>query len=429
MNRSNSKNNSPNKTLMFTNMKSVIFLSLVSGLIFFSPQSGNAQDFDDIYYNPAKEKKEEKLIKTKKVTKKTTTIYKTNENSVSSVVDYPAADTYTLNTGLNIDVDEYNRQGNYKNSEPSDTVTETDNFTYTRRIEKFHNPDVIVNTNDAELIEYYYETEPASPTVVNIYVDNTPLWAWSRPFYYNSWSWAPYYNSFWYNWSWNFYDPWYSWTWGPSWSWSWGGPWRPNPGWGWGWGPRPGGWGPPPGGWAHTWHPRPTSPGSSRPHNWAATPGAANPGRNNTGTRPGSTSHVGSLSGKGATAERPGSIARGRYSNAGTNLNNGNSRWPSSLNNGNSQPKGNTGIGNSTRPATVTPSGNTNSNRGKTASTVNKGTTTTPNNSGYNSSRNNSGNNTSRGSFGSGASTSRSSGGFGGSAGRTSTGGGGRGRR
>lgn len=59
--------------------------------------------------------------------------------------DYAAADTYALpGTGSARNVDEYNRRGKYaSSSQTGDTTAVDDNFTYTRRIERFHNGDII----------------------------------------------------------------------------------------------------------------------------------------------------------------------------------------------------------------------------------------------------------------------------------------------
>ena len=132
-----------------------------------------AQDFDDIYYTP-------KAEKAKKVKKTTVTNY-------IPTADYPAADTYSTGSysmqPVTRHVDEYNRRGNYRYS--SDTVTVNadtlGDFLYTRRLERFHNPDVVTNTGDDELIDYYY-SQPAATTSsnVNIYVN-------ADPYYYNTW--------------------------------------------------------------------------------------------------------------------------------------------------------------------------------------------------------------------------------------------------
>ncbi len=282
-----------------------------------------AQDFDDIYYNPAKDKAKEQA-KTVKANNQAARQY--NPATFTPTPDYTAAGSYDFNTGSTRDVDEYNRRTPVSSASQlaDSTKNESDDFEYTRRIERFHNPDIVVESNDPDLIEYYYTTEPASPSVVNIYVNNDPWWGWNRP-YCSTWAWSPFYynyNTWWGpSWSLGWYDPWYSWSWGPSWGWGpsygwgWSGPWHP--------GPRP----PyPGGGWAGTWHPTPSSPGASRPHQWVgngstntrpATSGGAIINNGSSVTRPGYT--VGSLSGANASAARPGSTVRGRNVNASGN--------------------------------------------------------------------------------------------------------------
>lgn len=315
-----------------------------------------AQDFDDIYYNPAKEK-----TKTVTTTKKTVTAEKQTPSSGTYVPtpDYSAADTYSFDTGSMRDVDEYNRRtATTDYSQTTDSLADSDEFAYTRRIERFHNPDVVVDTNDDDLIEYYYSTEPESPSVVNIYIDNNPLWMWNRPYVYSSWSWAPYYSSWWGpswslgwwgpSWSWGWYDPWYSWswTWGPSYGWGYPHPWHP--------GPRPGSWA--------NWRPNPVSPGATRPHAWAGGNGMANtrPAQNathgNGGTVSGRPAQNGSMA-AGTTTLRPGST-RGRYT-ASSNTSSDSPRWPASVNGTT------TTNGNVSRPASTATS-----TRGRTVSSA-----------------------------------------------------------
>lgn len=301
--------------------------------------SAFAQDYDDIYYNPAKDK-----TKTEKLTNKQQ--QPQYQNYTPQFTDYTAAGDIVVNYGSTRDVDEYNRRGGkYEKQQNADSLQNEDEFLYTRRIEKFHNPDVVINTNDNDLIDYYYETQPRSASVVNIYVNDTPNWAWYRPYYYN-WAWSPYYyNSFWDPyWSWNYYSPWYSWTWGPS--WSWGPSWAWGPSWSWGWHP---GWNPGPNhGWTNNWRPTVTSPGASRPHNIAHnTPAGAT-------VRPGSMSAPNNRpAGVGSASVPSASGNRGRF-NTGTLTNNGN-RWPNNINNNNIVNKNNPGktTGVPSRPGTV----------------------------------------------------------------------------
>lgn len=166
--------------------------------------------------------------------------------------NFAPADTYTplAGQGSSRSVDEYNRRGAYA---PKDTLamgsqgTDADNFAYTRRIERFHNGDVISSVNDPDLVDYYYASAQQQPEV-NIYLVN-PGWSnWTSmggwyggyPWWRGSSYWA--WNNCWrpsWSWGWNS-------CWGPSWSLGWGSPyWDPfyDPYWAWGWG---GSWG-----WGH----------------------------------------------------------------------------------------------------------------------------------------------------------------------------------
>lgn len=292
----------------------------------------SAQDFDDIYYNPAKDKQKEKpAVQPKAPKAPETRTY--NPSTYVPTPDYPAADTYSFNTGMIRDEDEYNRRVPATDSAlGGDSLANNDDFANTRRIERFHNPDVVVNTNDDDLIAYYYENEPASPSVVNIYVNSTPLWNWYTPRYYTSWAFSPYYSWWGPSWSLSWYDPWYSYSWwGPSWNWSWN--WGPS--WGWGWHP-PYGWGHPGHhgphyGWANNWRPAPTPSGSSRPHNWAGTGSNRRPGNGSAAGQPGVSprpgNNIGHVSGSNANAPRPGST-RGRYTSSSADT----PRWPATVN-------------------------------------------------------------------------------------------------
>ena len=64
--------------------------------------------------------------------------------------DFEGADAYTVNAGSTRNVDEYNRAGKYARR---DTISPrqqngSDDFAYTRRIEKYHNGDIISDVND-----------------------------------------------------------------------------------------------------------------------------------------------------------------------------------------------------------------------------------------------------------------------------------------
>lgn len=95
--------------------------------------------------------------------------------------DFEGADAYTVNAGSSRNVDEYNRAGKYGRRDTSATAQQAsaDNFAYTRRIEKYHNGDIISDVNDPAVVEYYYSQQPD----INIYV-TTPSWG-----YYSPWDW------------------------------------------------------------------------------------------------------------------------------------------------------------------------------------------------------------------------------------------------
>lgn len=249
---------------------------------------------DDIYYNAraAKEKAEKKA---KEEAEKAAKARSEAAYVPNIVVDYEDPSLVAVgNDGLDVDVDVYNRRGQFLVADtiaPSESVGGTsDTYAYTRRIERFYNDDIVNGSGDQTLIDTYYST---SEPEINVYVVNTSPWrsyGWYNP--WNPWSWnSLYWNSWYYgpSLSWGIYDPWYSWGWGPSWGWN--GP---------GWGPPPGGhhpgWGPsvpgggpnrPGGNWAVN------NPGSSRPHtpvtgtSSARRPGAFSAGANTSFTRPG----------------------------------------------------------------------------------------------------------------------------------------------
>lgn len=368
------------KNRIFTNGAIVTLFAAVPLLSF-------AQDFDDdIYYNPSKKTKTQ-IVKTSKTQ---TPVHYT------PTPDYPSADTYQFSTNSGRDVDEYNRRYLTADTVAQDSAID-DNFTYTRRIERFHNPDVVISTNDGDLIDTYYNT-PASS--LNIYVNNYPGYYWNRWPYY-SWTY-PYWS-----WSWN-YNPWY---WGPSYTWGWG----YDPYWSWSWGPGyyPGYWGP-------SYYPprpprptawRPSSPGSSRPHQPVGSWGTSN-------RRPGSVAGGSSIN-SGSGFSRPGNMGRGRNGYSGTTT------YPSTTRP--SSPT-NTGVYTPNAPANTRPGtsvGTRGRNNGSSAGSTNQrrsSSNSSNRNSNYNSS-------SSRPSY-----SSPSRGGFGGSGGSYGGGshgggGGGRGRR
>lgn len=277
--------------------------------------------------------------------------------------DFESADTYTVTAGSSRNVDEYNRAGKYARRDTSAVAQQAsdDNFAYTRRIEKYHNGDIISDVNDPAVVEYYYSQQPD----INIYV-TAPSWG-----YYSPWDW---YYGYGYPYRWSYWD----WYWGPSWSWSWG--WGPSWSWSWGWGPSwswSWGWGP---SWGPSW-------------GIASRPGSYTPnGRRPTGVRNGYTG----LSSN--PHNRPG-VSGGSTDNR---YNRGGNRYGlSSGQAGNYRPRGTT----TTRPSTGVPSYN-----GHNSSTGQR-------NGSYGSTNMNRGRNggSSSGTYRSGSTSRSSSGSFGGS--------------
>ena len=304
-----------------------------------APASYDDDDYDDIYYNASKDEKA-------KAEKKAAAARQANYIP-NTVQDYPDPAVFQAQgPGLNMDIDAYNRRGQFlvADSVPADTTdANADTYAYTRRIERFYNGDIVNASNDQELIDSYY-SQPAT-TDINVYVIDPSPWSYGfyNPWYYNSW-YGP-------SWSWGWYDPWYSWSWGwgpgywgPSWAWGpgyWGpGHWGPSWGWGGSWGPA---WGPSHGwGNGHDW--AVNNPGSSRPHRPSGAgssstagrrPGAFSAGASSVSGRPG---NMGTNRGNGTyspafnQAARPGNnstnssgtvnINRGRYGNQNNNVNN-----------------------------------------------------------------------------------------------------------
>lgn len=263
------------------------------------PVSLHAQDpYDDLYYSPSKSKQ-------KKQQKKAVTAKELAQEESADYTTVAPAVAQTAIKPLVVDVDAYNR----RNTTPlaTDSAAETEDFRFTRRIEKYHNPDVVVKSGDNELIEIYYNSPSAQDINVYVVKNSRPsgifVSPFYNPFYYPYYS--PYrYYSYWgprWSFSWGF-DPWFDISWG------WADPWYYpafGPSWGWGWTvpvhpphgvvpPRP------VGGWASH------SPGASRPHLPAMGVGTS-------GHRPSASAGIGS------SLNRPGNNGRPStgWSNAG----------------------------------------------------------------------------------------------------------------
>lgn len=383
------------------------------------PVTSVAQDYDDdLYYSPKAAEKKKAAEAAKRAAEARAAL-----RSDWTTQEYPASDSYTAQSSkpLQMDVDAYNR----RTSEPAPAASQsapTQDFSYTRRIERYHNPEVVTQSGDEELIDYYYAASEASQPEINVYLisDLNPWYSWN----YNPWSYG--WNTPYWNWNWNCgwnFDPWFnvsfgwgsiwgpswSWGWGPSWSWSWGPGWGPGIGWGPGWGPA-WGWypghvpppGPHPGHYPGGGHWATNSPGASRPHGPSYGNGSVSGNRN-----PGQVANHRPASITGWDRERPGNMGR-----------------PASTisNNRPGQPGG---------AISAPSSGSRPSNNASRGYRSSNGSSSSSNNSGSSYRQHSSP--SSRSSFGSGSSggsSYRSSGGGGGSSRSTGGGGGGgRGRR
>ncbi|MDE6083161.1 MAG: hypothetical protein K2G11_01610, partial [Muribaculaceae bacterium] len=179
-------------------MKRIFTLTLVAALCV--PTLLAYDEFDDIYYNPSKEK--------------TSNTKKRKSTYISNMAD--------------MDVDAYNRRGQYYVSD-IDTIgyrTGTDeDFVYTQAIQKYYNPTIIVDNADllADVLNNSYgnvQIELNSygqpyfvPAYYNDWVPYNYGWSWGSPYFSIGWNWGPF--SIGYSWG----NPWY---WGSSWNLGWG---------------------------------------------------------------------------------------------------------------------------------------------------------------------------------------------------------------
>ncbi len=282
--------------------KRTLTILLASALTFVAAVAQNP--YDDLYYSPSKAAKE-KQKKEAQLKQQQADAYRAQAAQYS--------DSYSAGSSmpLTVDVDTYNRRTDAGTAAIDTTASTGGDFSYTRRLERFHNPEIVAESGDNELIEYYYTSASQQPEV-NIYlIDNNPYsWGW------NSWGWnSPYYPwRYSYSWpSWSFgwgYDPWFDFSfgwgspwYGPSWGWNWG--WTVGPG----WAPRPPHPGFHPG---HGGHPGPgwavNSPGASRPHRPYSGASSSAGKRPNYGARPGVVNSWNSYNKPNSTSTRPGNM-------------------------------------------------------------------------------------------------------------------------
>ena len=294
----------------------VLFLMAVAGMT--SSLTSHAQSYDDdIYYTEPSKKEASKASKPK------TPAVNSNGYGVTTVYDYPAADTYSVlpsQGGAIMDVDAYNRRGFFA----TDTVSVNDLPQYERIASQYYYPDAATVNIDGSGSTIYTSGD------VNV-VNATPSvsYVYGNP-YYNTWYGYNYYSP-WYTPGW--YDPWYRPGWSISWGWNnyWG------PSWSWGWNYP---WGGP------SWYPgwRPTPPPSHRP-GWR--PGRPSPGRNdlrpgrlpNPGTSPGRRPAYGTSSpGRGTYTPSNGTSSPGRGSYTPSNGTSSPGRGSYTPSNGSSSP-------------------------------------------------------------------------------------------
>ncbi len=260
---------------------------------------------DDIYYDPAKAKKEQKQQTPRQTQTQSTRpavsgqYYYDGAGYVpwDNVGDFQSADSYVPVAGSTRDVDEYNRHAPATDKAQGDSITleqfealAAGNMANTRNLARFHGSEVAQEAyqDDDQYADAYNNgynegyTAAAGQPDTSLTINVSTGWPWyGYSSWYRPWGW---YGNPWYYSSW--YDPWY-WSFGwssPGWSWAWG----PSWGWGypgaWGWG-YPGGWGwsGPSWAWAPRYYNNPT--GATRPNR----PGAGNSyyGNAANGGRPG----------------------------------------------------------------------------------------------------------------------------------------------
>ncbi len=309
-----------------------------------------AQDYDDIYYDGSS-----KATEVKQETKKVETVKTRTQVPTSYKV------TVEKNYQTDRDVDEYNRRGGIYSQPDNDTLyldapDDGSMFGNTQRIERFYNPDIVVLSDDDELVELYYDNAPSVNLVIGTNYGYTPRVGWGFGYgnYWPYYTYDPFYDPFydlyytgWYGWS----RPYYSWYgyygWSrPYWHYTWG--WGGHYGWGWdyGWyGYRPYGhhWGYNPGWGGHwtnnngRWHGRHGNrlPGDNRSLLSGSRRGAGNSAStrslrgangntrmgagtiNNGRTRPSTMSGGGVTTGRTRPSSAVGNINRGNTSGGG----------------------------------------------------------------------------------------------------------------
>ena len=189
-----------------------------------------AQDYDDIYYDASKSTTAVKTAKSEK----TQAVY----GKVPEKYKVAVQDNYRVER----DVDEYNRRGEFEPTYEVDINGDTiyeDAFANTRRIERFYNPDIVILSDDDDLVELYYDESPTINLIVGSdwgigsyygwgYSSYYPWYTgWYEPWYtgfgwYSPWRYwhTPWYYGSYYRWGYGYYHPgWYYGSWDPYWRW------------------------------------------------------------------------------------------------------------------------------------------------------------------------------------------------------------------
>lgn len=294
-----------------------------------------AQDYDDIYYDASK---------TSKVTTKAETPVKT----VSVYGEVPERYKVAVRDNYRVerDEDEYNRRGVYElNYEVDingdtiwfngDSIYDDDAFANTRRIERFYNPDIVILSDDDDLVELYYSESPTVNLVIGSDWGYGYNWGYSSYFpWYSHRAYYPWYSGWYDPWYYSWYSPWYhhSYWYGPRlWGWGYWGvrPWS-NLGWGWGWG-----WSGH--NWAHNYHwdyGRPSGHSGYSNHGWR--------------DRGGRVGLAGNRNGRGRVdavgTSRNGISARGADGNRGTSVGGNRGGRATTRGGGNMGTRGNSGV-------------------------------------------------------------------------------------
>lgn len=330
-------------------------LYLLTALLIISCASVRAYDYeDDIYYNPAKSKKQ------------------TSEKVQSN---------YIQNFDMQ-DVDAYNRRGQYYVS-PVDTigdyVANGEDFVYTQKIQKFYNPTIVVDNADllsTVLANSYGNVEviynPDGPVFSSVY---SPWNSWNYSLY-PGWGWTV-------GWDSPYWGPSWSFGFGPAWSVSWGYPYN------YAWGPSWGWWGP---SWSYGYYP------PHHHHHYYRPAYAWTPGRNSVnrpgvqhgtylgqtgGSRPGVSARPGTSASRPGTSVRPGTSSSHYPGGSSLGGNRGSSQRPVGVSTpAQTRPSTSTRPTTGTRPSTSTGRPGSSVNTTRPGSTWNSGT----NSSGHQSS-------------------------------------------